>query len=164
MKVIYLLIFILLGASCGLQTNSKTEVHTESNNSNLTPDASVALNFMNDYAEYCTPKSPPSSDTTWIERNQLLTNNFKNRYSNLLDSASKADPEIGLDFDPIFDAQDYPDEGFIISSQDSSGFVTLKGKDWPEFTVVVKVVLENNKPLVDGAGIINIPVDKRAKR
>ncbi|WP_147275758.1 hypothetical protein [Adhaeribacter pallidiroseus] len=119
---------------------------------------------MNDYADYCTPKSPPSNDTTWIKRNQLLTNNFKNRYESLLDSADKADPEIGLDFDPIFDAQDYPDEGFIFSSQDSSGFVTLKGKDWPEFTVVVKVVLENNKSLVDGAGIINIPVNKRALR
>jgi len=76
MKVIYLLMFIMLGASCSSQTNSKTEIHTESNNSSLAPDVSVALNFMNDYAEFCTPKSPPSTDTTWIERNQLVTNNF----------------------------------------------------------------------------------------
>ncbi|PSR52579.1 hypothetical protein AHMF7605_03075 [Adhaeribacter arboris] len=119
---------------------------------------------MNEYADYCTPKSPPSSDTTWVDRNPMLTNNFKTRYSNLLDSANKVDPEMSLDFDPIFDAQDFPDEGFVVSSQDSNGFVTLQGRDWPEFTVVVKVVLENNKSLVDGAGVINVPENKRAKR
>lgn len=71
---------------------------------------------------------------------------------------------MGLDFDPIFDAQDFPDEGFIILSHDSSGYVTLQGKDWPEFTVVAKVAWENNTWLVDGTGVINIPEEKRTKR
>jgi hypothetical protein len=42
--------------------------------------------------------------------------------------------------------------------------VTVVGNDWKEFELVLKVERENNKWLVDGAGVINIPDDKRAKR
>jgi hypothetical protein len=40
----------------------------------------------------------------------------------------------------------------------------VRGKDWKEFILVLKVVSQNDKWLVDGAGIINIPTDKRAER
>jgi hypothetical protein len=82
-----------------------------------------------------------------------------------LDSAQKKDPELGLDSDPVFDAQDFPEKGFSILKVDTlSQYVTVVGNDWKEFELVLKVERENNKWLVDGAGVINIPDDKRAKR
>jgi hypothetical protein len=106
-----------------------------------------------------------ATEAEWIKQNSLLTDNFKNRYKGLLDSAQKKDPEIGLDFDPIFDAQDFPEKGFSIVKIDTlSRYVTVAGNDWKDFELVLKVEQEHNKWLVDGAGVINIPDDKRAKR
>ncbi|HEV8504587.1 MAG TPA: hypothetical protein VGQ53_04275, partial [Chitinophagaceae bacterium] len=101
----------------------------------------------------------------WIKQNSLLTDNFKNRYKTLSDSAQKKDPELGLGSDPIFDAQDFPEKGFSLLKIDTlKRYVTVAGNDWKEFELVLKVAQENNKWLVDGAGVINIPGDKRAKR
>jgi len=101
----------------------------------------------------------------WIRQNPLLTDNFKNRYTTLVDSADKKDPELGLGSDPIFDAQDFPEKGFSILKIDTvNRYVTVVGNDWKDFELVLKLDQENNKWLVDGAGIINVPGDKRAKR
>ena len=82
-----------------------------------------------------------------------------------MDSAQKKDPELGLGSDPIFDDQDFPEKGFSIVKVDTpSAYVTVAGNDWKDFELVLKVEQENNKWLVDGAGVINIPDDKRAKR
>lgn len=131
-----------------------------------TPDFTVALQFINDYAAFCEPGSKQKlSDKNWIQHNPLLTKNFKDRYKAILDSAKLIDPELGLGFDPIFDAQDFPDKGFSILKTDAPGnYVTVVGTDWKEFELVLKLAFINNKWLVDGAGIINIPKDKQAKR
>lgn len=72
---------------------------------------------------------------------------------------------MGLDSDPILDAQDFPDKGFeLVNCDSTAGFVTIRGKEWKDFILTVKVVDQNNKWLVDGAGVINIPVTKRARR
>jgi len=130
----------------------------------------VAVTFINDYTKHL-KKDDESHiyDTNWIDCNPLLTKHFKEAYHSLLDSATKADPELGLDCNPIFDAQDYPDRGFSLSSYDSaSGYVTVVATDRHEFAggfpLVLKVVYQNSTWLVDGAGMINIPEDKRAKR
>lgn len=100
----------------------------------------------------------------WINNSTLLTDKFKSSYNKILADAYKDEPEVGLDFDPIFNGQDYPDKGFKITKYDSaSGFVTLVGIDWKDFIVTVKIVFLKNKWLVDGAGIINIPEDKQRK-
>lgn len=125
------------------------------------PDFNVALQFINAYTEYCAT----SADANWITKQPLLTDNFKAAHKKLIEDAQKADPEMGLGFDPIFDAQDYPDKGFTIASADTAnGYVTVTGVNWPDFQVVLKVVQQNNQWLVDGAGVINIPQEKRAKR
>lgn len=134
----------------------------------IIPNFNVALQFINDYIGFCTREMSAHSDTTeasWIQHNQLLTDNFKNRYKNLLDSARKADPELGLDFDPVLDAQDYPEKGFSISERDTAnGYVTMTGIGQNDFKLVLKLTSQNNAWLVDGAGVINIPGDKRARR
>ncbi len=119
---------------------------------------------MNAYKQFMDERKSKITPDKWIQGNKLITDNFKKSYKRFVDGAYKADPEMGLDSDPIFDAQDYPDKGFTIDSCDENNFVTLKGADWQTFKVVVKTL---NTPVgwrVDGSGIINIPEDKRAKR
>ena len=163
MKLIYLLMFVMIGFSCNTQTNNNTKVQAESKDSEMIPDSNIALQFINDYASFCSQS--PTKVKDWIAKNPLLTDNFKTAYKNHLDSAYKADPEMGLDFDPIFDAQDFPDQGFeLVSCDNKTGYVTVKGKYWPEFVLVTKIVNHDNKWLVDGSGVINIPENRRAKR
>jgi len=160
--IIALLIFGLF--SCNSENKTNSEASADQSQQKITPDFNVALNFINDYTKLCIqPQRTKTSE--WIRQNPLLTDRFKNRYTTLLDSAEKKDPELGLGSDPIFDAQDFPEKGFSILKIDTlNRYVTVVGNDWKEFELVLKVDQENNKWLVDGAGVINIPGDKRAKR
>ncbi|WP_321331530.1 hypothetical protein [uncultured Bacteroides sp.] len=163
MKLIFILIFALISFSCNAQINGKSKAQIVTTDSNLVPDSGVALQFINEYVTFCSQQI--SLDSNWIKKNQLLTGKFKTTYNNLINSAIKSDPEIGLDFDPILDAQDYPEQGFeLVNCDNKAGFITLKGKDWPDFLLVIKVVRQDNKWLVDGSGVINIPLNKRAER
>jgi len=150
----------LLAIACNTPKNDKINVGSEAS---VKTDFNVALKFINDYVAYC--NHGESKDTAWIDHQTLLTEHFKTAYHQLLDAAQKADPELGLDFDPIFDAQDYDDKGFVIQKVDSaSGYVSVVGKTWKDFTIVLKVVNQENKSMVDGVGVINIPDERRAKR
>ena len=165
MKIFLLPVTLIIFLSCNSKPNNRKGGTNNPIVERIIPDFGVALKFINDYAEFCSPENHHSSDSTWIQYNPLLTNSFKTRYKNILDSAQKVDPELGLDFDPIFDAQDFPDSGFSLLKMDtSSGYVTVRGNDWEKFKLVLKVVNTDNKWLVDGAGIINIPKNKRAPR
>ncbi len=163
-RFLFFILATTLIYSCG-QSDQSRSVSNTSNEKENSPDYTVALTFINEYAKFCSPTNSSSSDTNWIDNNPLLTDNFKGQYNSIIESGRQSDPELGLGFDPIFDAQDFPDEGFEIASSDSrTGLVTVKGKDWPEFILVLKVVKQDNKSLVEGSGIINIPKNKRAKR
>jgi hypothetical protein len=123
---------------------------------------------MNEYKQYVDDSSHKKTKETrdqWIKRNLLITAQFKSSYKKLVDDANRNDPEMGLDFDPIFDAQDYPDQGFkILSCSEKSNLVTLVGRDWEDFTVVVKTVKTEKGWLIDGAGVINISTNERTHR
>ena len=162
--IFFLLIFGLW--ACNTRKGSVTDKQNIPIEKQAIPDFKIALQFINDYTEFCLLKiKQKSSEMNWIQSNPLLTDKFKNIYKSTLDSAYKADPELGLDFDPIFDAQDFPDKGFSILKTDSlENYVTVNGNDWKDFELVLKIAFVDNKWLVDGAGIINIPDDKRAKR
>ena len=143
-------------AQVGLSKKQTIEVKNQSK-----PDFDIALKFINDYVKHLVAsdkngKREPSS-TTWIKLNTLVTPAFKTKYKAL----------GSLDADPILDAQDFPEKGFIISKTDpSQGYVTVTGigAEWTEFKVILKVIQLNNKWLVDGSGIVNIPKSKQAKR
>lgn len=150
--------------SCNSETKTKTEIPAASE-TKVIPDFNVALNFINDYTQFCMKTDKRSSTEEWIKQDSLLTDNFKSQFQHLLDSAKKKDPELGLGSDPIFDAQDFPEKGFSISRIDTlNRYVTVVGNNWKEFELVLKLGQEDDKWLVDGAGVINIPIDKRAKR
>lgn len=156
MKRVYsILFFSLVFFNCMAQRSMQK--------GNLVQGPDVAVQFINDYVSFCSQQV--DSENNWIAENKLLTDNFKASYIKLIESAFKEDPELGLGFDPILDAQDYPDQGFKLLRYDhDTGFVTLEGKDWADFILVLKVVKQKGKWLVDGAGVINIPENKRGKR
>jgi hypothetical protein len=144
--------------SCKESSNSKKEDVTKLSNK----DYKVALKFINDYnKEFLKPQS---DGLEWLSKNKIITPNFIERYKQMLDSAEIADPELGLDFDPIVNAQDSDEKGFEIKKIDSiNGFVTVRGKSAPSFEIVLKVIEKKGSSLVDGSGIINIPKSKQAK-
>ena len=122
----------------------------------------IALTFINLYVDNRNEMKESIGIIEWVNLNNLTTNRFKTEVKTIIEKAYKADPELGLDADPIFDAQDYPDEGFELESFDSkTNLIVVKGKNWADFKLTIKMVLENNKWLVDGCGIVNIPKDKK---
>ena len=103
------------------------------------------------------------------ENSEIDVLNDKNNYPkteiNSLLSEEKENPEMGLDFDPIIDGQDYPEEGFELKHFDKrTNFLVVNGKNWADYEITMKLILENKKWLIDGCGIINIPKKNRSKR
>jgi hypothetical protein len=121
-----------------------------------------ALTFINGYVDNCSKMNERINIVDWVNSNELTTSGFKTELKRILDDAYKDEPEVGLDFDPILNAQDYPDKGFEIETFDEvTNYLTVKGKNWPEFKMTMKIIEDNGNWLVDGCGIINIPADKR---
>ena len=165
MRIYLLTLIVVLGISCNKQSNKKMESQSTTSTKESTPDFNVAIKFINNYVDICNPKDKIIDESIWIERNPLLTKKFKATYKNLIEAAYKDEPEVGLDFDPIFDGNDFPDKGFeILEKNDQTAYIVLRGINQPEYTLTMKVVKQNNVWLVDGSGIINIPKDKQAKR
>lgn len=164
--IVIVCIFLATFESLG-QTVSNGKALSVTKEAKPVPDFNVALKFINDYiiyleAAYKKHASPNEDD--WVAKSQVVTKSFKNAYKKLIADALKENPELGFDGDPILDAQDYPEKGCSILKKDiNTGYVTLIGNNWKNYTLVLKVVYQNNKWLVDGAGIINIPESKRAK-
>ena len=143
------------------QSVSTTETKIDKDN---TP-VDIALTFINSYVNNCNKKRESIGIIEWVNSNNLTTNCFKTEVKTIIEEAWREDPELGLGFDPIFDSQDYADEGFQLEMFDSkTNFIVVKGKNWAVFKLTIKMVLENNKWLVDGCGIVNIQKNKRSKR
>jgi len=154
----YILILFFLMVSCRESPNPKIKnVKSLSNK-----DYEVALKFINDYNKKFL--NPHSEALEWLKKNNTITQNLVERYKQMIDSAETADPELGMDFDPIVNAQDSDEQGFEIKKVDSIlGYVTVRGKSAPNFEIVLRVIEKNGVTLVDGSGVINIPKSKRPK-
>jgi hypothetical protein len=150
-----IVMFVILSGSFGVKGQDRSPGTKE------TPGISVALTFINDYVKHCDNKGSESKTTEWIEGNKLVTKEFKKAYRDLIDEGKKKEPELGLGFDPIFNAQDYPEKGFEFLKSDNGEYVTVRGKDWPTFTTVIRIRLTGDRWMVDGAGIINMPQHKQ---
>jgi hypothetical protein len=168
MNKLVLVAALLVGVSCGKNTDSKIAkdkplILRAVPKSDKASDKALA--FLNAYVTNCNKEKGSVRTAEWVASNKLTTNRFKAALKTILDEAYKADPELGLDADPLIDAQDYPDEGFELASFDSkTNYVVVRGKNWPNFKLTLKMVAENNTWLVDGCGIINIPTAKRSAR
>ncbi len=128
----------------------------------LEPNYNIAIKFINDYLDYINDLQSEIPLIEWVQNRTDITTEFKIELKRILVEAEENDPELGLGFDPIIDAQDNPNE-FELDKTDSE-FLIVKGKDWPDFKLTLKMKLVGAKWLVDGAGIINVPENKRMKR
>ena len=101
----------------------------------------------------------------WVITSELVTDNFKTELVNMINEAFEREPDYGLGFDPILDAQDYPEEEFLLSNYDSTlSVATVNGKQWTSFVLNIKLTNQNDRTLVDGCGVVNIPEEHRAER
>lgn len=142
--------------------NKKTKENISIEKQNIA--STIALNFINAYAKYCDDFNSELSVFEWIDQ-QKVTQQFKQTYKTIITEAEKEDPELGLGFDPIFDAQDYPDNGFeLAKSVEKPNFIMVKGKELPDYKLKIKMKLVKNRWLVDGVGIINMTKEEQLKR
>lgn len=121
----------------------------------------AALDFLNLYIE----NMHTVEILEYVKQSPLATANLKTELENILIHAWEENPKVGLGFDPLFDAQDFPQKGVELADFDPvSGYVMVKGIEWENFRVAMRVVKEGGHIMVDGCGVVNMPEDKRAER
>ncbi len=129
------------------------------------PNPEIAVNFINSYVENANKMREAVEIREWVNSSELVTDNFKTDLVNMINGAFEREPGYGLGFDPILDAQDYPEEGFLLSNYDSTlNIATVTGKQWISFVLNIKLTNQNDRTLVDGCGVVNIPKEQRAER
>jgi hypothetical protein len=118
-------------------------------------DLLVALKVLNSYTANCNALKDAGK---WVENQELLTEEFKKDYQKMMKEAWEDDPEMGLGFDPVFNAQDYPEKGFkfMRERRPENSKVDLQGID-SDLIVTVRLKEVNGKWLVDGMGVIRMP-------
>lgn len=166
-RIIYIALMSLWINSCGSDVNKKPTLETKPPINVTANEASVdvALKFINGYVENCNKMKAATGRMDWVNSNGLVTERFKSKLRKITNEAYQNDPESGLDSDPIVDAQDYPENGFELEILDwETNYLTVRGRNWLQFKLTMKVVNENGNWLVDGSGMINIPDNKRAER
>ncbi len=186
MKNRYLILLILIVLGCnskkpksntleqkqqiGIEKETKNEVVISEKKpkvelNDTTSIANVAVEFINGYVMNCNKMKEQIGIIEWVNAYPNVSPEFKKELTEMIREAEKNDPGYGLGFDPIFDAQDYPDDGFELVDFDSnSNYLTVKGKSWKGFEITMKIKEHNKKWIVDGCGVINIPKTKQAKR
>lgn len=174
--LLFLSAFILIMSSCKPQKqNTNTQptdaITTEQNSLSASTslfteeDANKALAFINSYVDRCNQNRELNSNMEWVYSSKLTTPSFNATLKAIIDQAYKDDPELGLEADPIFDAQDYPEAGFELDTFDKQkGALVVKGKNWADFRLALQLVKVNGATLVDGCGSIRIPENERTER
>lgn len=166
------LVFVAFIISCNKNTPQNIESKEVTNDTlvhenkleNATQSHEIALQFINDYLDFSFSNVDSKNVDSWINENVLVTTQFKDSFKKIVENAYKEDPELGLDYDPILCAQDFPDAGFELYEVDKDGYVIVRDKVWKDFKVILKMKNSNNTWFVDGCGNVNIPDVKRIKR
>jgi hypothetical protein len=154
------IILLLTLFSCKQPVSKKKEVVNEQNQAE-----NIALEFINNYVDFCNDQNSALGLIEWISEQPNVSEKFNNELTKIIIEAEKIDSELGLGFDPIFDAQDYPDNGFELEKSDKkSEFITVKGKDWNNFKLKIKMERKNEQWFVNGIGIINMSENERIER
>ena len=130
-----------------------------------TEPTKTALTFINSYTDNCNKMNKAVEVSQWVNASNLVTAGFRKELKRMIDEAYKKEPIVGLDADPIFDAQNFPEKGFeLVSYDEGTGYMIVKGIDMPDLKVAIKVIQQNSKWLIDGCGMVNIPDSKKPKR
>lgn len=121
----------------------------------------AALDFINSYVE----SIDKVEILEFVKNSPLASEKLKSELENMVILAWEENPRIGLLANPLFDAQDYPPNGFELHEFNApTGYVIVKGIDWNDFKVALQLVKEDGHILVDGCGIVNIPENMRIER
>ena len=121
------IILLLTLFSCKKSISQEKEVTTEQTE-NQNSAEKIALDFINKYVEYCNNRNSEQELIEWISEQQNVTENFKIELKRIISEAEKKEPELGLGFDPIFDSQDYPDDGFENEKFNCGAVAEVKSK------------------------------------
>lgn len=120
----------------------------------------VAVRFINDYVGFLSERNREMGFIEWVDQRTDVSKDFKFELNRIMSEAANEPP--GLGFDPILDSQDFP-ERVEVHREDGS-YVTVKGIDWPQFRLTLKLTYETGSWLVDGSGVVNVPKEKRVDR
>lgn len=154
MKTLFFLLGILFFlVSCGGKQQQEKVLNESKKDIEVAvvpPDPEVAIRFLNAYIK-------DGFTEGWLEKSGYVTEKFISERNVLIKEATEADPEMGLDHDPITQAQDIPSKYELKSFDEKTGLVTAIAKDWEDYSVKLRIIQEGDKWLVDGAGDINMP-------
>ena len=159
-KLIILISMSFCIISCTQNPGNKSpETLGESIAGTLTADnLDFALEFVNGYIDFLNTREGAIDLVEWANSNKWVTPEFKKDLSRIIDEANREDPEWGLDYDPILNAQDYPDSGFeLVSFDPVSNLIYFQGIDWDDFKLTLKAISVDGVWLVDGCGDVNMP-------
>lgn len=159
----FFVLVLAVGTGCTTSSNQKDNHAANMQQEEKNADqAVIALEFINSYVVNCNMLSKGLPISEWTEKQKRSTTDFNAALQKIV---ATADPEMGLDADPIFDAQDYPEKGFEVEKVDQqNNAILMKGIDWPEFKLILLVSKVNGTWLVNGCGAVNVPVSRRAAR
>jgi hypothetical protein len=125
----------------------------------------IAVDFINAYIDNLEKMGNGVEIRKWSRTSGLVTANFISDLENLITEAYEREPDYGLGFDPILDAQDYPDGGFkLLNFDETSGLTTVIGMKDENFQINLLLINQNGQTLVDGCGVVNLKEEQRAKR
>lgn len=156
--ILFLLFFI------GYQMNAQTIPIVKKHVSGKGSSSKTANTFINNYVQFLNERNFEIELIDWINLQPVVTDQFKSELGLIIKKFKKDDTETGLGFDPILNAQDYPEKGFYIDDVDlASVNIILKGIEWSSFKISMRLVQKKGVWLVDGSGIINITEEKRMK-
>ena len=121
----------------------------------------IAVDFINSYVENENKRKQAVDIREWIKSSDLVTEDFKTELNKIVTEAIEKEPNYGLGFNPILNAQDYPEEGFLLSSYDSiSNIAIVAGKNWSSFVLKIKLTNQAGQTLIEGCGIVNMPKEQ----
>ncbi len=157
-KLIFLISLSFCIISCTQNPGDKTSETMESRDSLTSGELDFALEFVNAYIDNLNKGEDQIDMPDWANSNKLVTPEFKKDLLRIIDEANREDPDWGLGYDPILNAQDYPQSGFeIVSFDPVSNLIYFQGIDWDDFKLTLKAKSVQGVWLVDGCGDVNMP-------
>lgn len=158
MRTLTIFLIGLIILSCQTTKNESSEMTITQSTE---PSYELAIQFINDYLNFSNDLNTEVGLIEWIEKRNDVTVDFKNELKRIIEEAEKNDPELGLGFDPILNAQDSPYK--FVFDKIESNYLTVKDEKWSDFKLTLKIKSKNDIWMIDGSGIINIPEHKREK-
>lgn len=145
---------------CGTPSPEESK-SADPTSASIGPNHLVALQFINDYVTFCEDIHSETTVVEWVNNRQDVSQSFKTELARIMDDAEIEDPEYGLGFDPILNAQDHVGK-FEIHKVESE-YLVVQGADRTNTELTLKISRGNDRWLVEGAGIVNIPENRRPK-